>query len=339
MNFAIIGAGHIAKLMAQTINDLHNDEINLYAIASRSINRANKFKDEFNVEVAYGSYEELVKDEKVDLIYIATPHSHHYEQALLCIEHKKHILVEKAFAANVDEAAEIIARAEENKVLVTEAIWTRYMPSRKIIKEAIESGVIGKIHSLRADLCYPVGYKERNKFKHLCGGALLDLGIYCINFALMCFDERIKSINGFCTYNEEGVDDTDNIFIEFKDGKHAQLYASQEVASARMGYIYGENGYIAVTNINNPEKIQIFNKNHELIEDHFIPEKVTGYEYQVLECLQMIKENKIECPSMPHDDTIYVMNILDRIRKEIFNISYPMDKKDEDIKEKEKVND
>ena len=150
MKIGILGAGNIASIMARTIS--HMEEVTCHAVAARDQKRAEEFAETYGFEKTYGSYEALVQDEEVELIYIATPHSHHYEHAKLCIEHGKAVLCEKAFTRNAQEAKEILALAKEKGVFITEAIWTRFMPSRKMIQELLEEGVIGKPMTLTANL-------------------------------------------------------------------------------------------------------------------------------------------------------------------------------------------
>lgn len=327
MKVALMGAGRISKKMALTLNELKHPEIELYAIASRSQEKAQSFAQEFNIPKVFGSYLEMLEDPNVDLVYIATPHSEHYQNALDCIAHKKHMLIEKAFTLNAKQAQEIITKAQEAKLLITEAIWTRYMPSRKIIDEVLNSGAIGKVQAVQANLSYPVTYKERIVKPELAGGALLDLGIYPLNFALMVLKSEILDFTGNCVKSELGIDLIDNIALTFTNKTGASLHASVITPSDRMGYIYGENGYLAVTNINNPEKIERFDKDHKLIESYPLPKQVTGYEYQVIECLESIKQGKTSCPSISHQETIEIMQIMDKLRK-TWGIIYPQEKED-----------
>ena len=184
-------SGNIAGVMANTIAKM--DGVHVQAIASRDKEKAKKFAEEFQIAEWYGTYEELLQQENIELVYIATPHSHHAEHMELCIAYKKTILCEKAFTATAAQAREELEYAKEQKVFVAEAIWTRYMPSRNIIKETMESGIIGEIHSLTANLGYSIDHVERMQEPSLAGGALLDLGVYPINFAVMCFGEETES--------------------------------------------------------------------------------------------------------------------------------------------------
>ena len=191
MNIAILGIGHIAEKMAAAISGL-DDNYKPYAAASRSIENATRFAKKWRFEKSYGSYKDLLDDENIDLVYIATPHSFHYEQALMCLNAGKNILVEKAFTANYFQAKEILDISKTKKLLAAEAIWTRYMPSRYILNELIESRIIGDAISVTASLCYPIENIKRLRDPSLAGGTLLDLGIYPLNFSSMIFGNKIK---------------------------------------------------------------------------------------------------------------------------------------------------
>ncbi len=176
MKIGILGAGSIAHSMAKTVSRMEGTE--LYAVASRSIGKAEDFARQYQIPKAYGSYQEMAEDPAVDLVYVATPHSHHYAHVRLCLEHGRNVLCEKAFMVNSSQAREVVRLAREKRLLLAEAIWTRYMPSRALIREAVDSGIIGEVTSLTANLGYVVKHKERLIRSDLGGGALLDLGVY-----------------------------------------------------------------------------------------------------------------------------------------------------------------
>lgn len=316
MKVAILGAGYIGGIMAETIKGMEHKDIELYAVGAREKKRAEEFAQKYGIEKSYGSYEELVKDENIDLIYIATPHSHHYQHAKLCIENGRNILCEKAFTVNEEQARELFRLAKEKNIFITEAIWTRYMPSREIINEIIRSRELGEVHTIQANLGYPIKNVEHMRKPELAGGALLDLGVYPINFSMMVFGDEVENIQAHATFSPEGIDYTDSITLFWKGGKMATLHATMLTATDRMGYIYGEEGYLAITNINNPEKIEQFDKEHKLVKTYDIPKQVTGYEYEVISAYEAIKNGKLECKEMPHEITLKVMNIMDSIRRQ-----------------------
>nr|WP_295281109.1 Gfo/Idh/MocA family oxidoreductase [uncultured Blautia sp.] len=159
MKLGILGAGNIAVQMAKTVAGMKDAEN--YAVAARTLERAQAFAEKNGVSKAYGSYEEMLADPEVDLVYIATPHSHHYLHAKMCLEAGKNVLCEKSFTVNAEQARKLFALAKEKNLLITEAIWTRYMPSRKMIDDIIASGVIGEVTSLTANLNYAISEVER----------------------------------------------------------------------------------------------------------------------------------------------------------------------------------
>ncbi len=315
MKVGIIGCGRIARTMADTINNTKGFE--LYAVAARDIERANAFKEEFNASVSYGSYEELVSDDNVELVYVATPHSHHKDHMLLCLNHNKPILCEKAFTVNEAEAKEVLDLAKEKGLFVGEAIWTRYMPSRKLIDKIIDEGKIGKVTSVTANLGYQISDKERIIDPKLGGGALLDIGIYPLNFALMARNNvNVKALTGVCTKAETGVDLQDSMVICFEDGSIATIFADAEITSDRRGYIYGTKGYIEVENINNPEVIRVYDnsRNPFMNTEIIIKKDYNGYEYELIEAKKCIEEGKIESEMMSHKETLRVMRFMDAFR-------------------------
>lgn len=318
----IIGAGWIACRMAEALAPLANAEV--LAIASRSQQKADDFARQYGIPRAYGSYEQLVSDADVDLVYIATPHSHHYPYARLAVEHGKPVLVEKPFTANAREAEQLIALAHERNVFITEAIWPRYMPMSHKVTELMQSGIIGEPRILTASLCYMMENKERILRPDLCGGALLDLGVYVLNFARMYFGTDIVRTVTNCHLGPTGVDMMECISLSYADGKMANLQAGALTLNDRQGIISGTDGYIRVDNVNCPEVIDVY-RNYELVEHITRPaDMVNGYEYQVLECKRCLEQGLLESPMMPHEEIISIMHQMDDIRKE-WGVVYPMD--------------
>lgn len=318
----IIGAGWIACKMAEALAPLKNAEV--LAIASRSIEKASAFAHKYGIERAYGSYEELVDDADIDLVYIATPHSHHFPHAKLALEHGKAVLVEKAFTANAAEAEKLLALAEEKGLFITEAIWTRYMPLSHKIKELMDNGAIGEPRVLTATLCYQMENKERILRPDLCGGALLDLGVYVLNFARMYFGTDIVKTVSNCHIGPTGVDMSESISLSFADGRMANLQSSALVLNDRQGIISGTEGYIRVDNVNCPERVEVW-RDYKLVESYGVsPDFVNGYEYQVLECKRCLENGLRESPMMPHAETLSIMKQMDALRKE-WDVHYPMD--------------
>ena len=319
----IIGAGWIAEKMVAALAPL--EDYCVHAIASRSLEKAEAFAKTWNIPKAYGSYEEMVADPDIDLVYIATPHSHHYPHTKLALEHGKHVLVEKAFTANAAEAAELLETARTKGLFITEAIWTRYMPLSHKVKELMESGIIGEPRVLTATLCYMMEFKERIVRADLCGGALLDLGVYCLNFARMYFGTDIVRTVTNVHLGPTGMDMHESISLSFADGKMANLQAGALCLNDRQGIISGTEGYIRVDNINCPEVVEVY-RNYELVARYEKPaDMINGYEYQVFECKRCIDSGLLESPLMPHAETLSIMQQMDSLRSE-WGVTYPYDR-------------
>ncbi len=320
VRFAVLAAGGIAAKMSKAVAEL--PEVKRYAVASRSLEKATVFAKEWGYEKAYGSYEEMLADPMVELVYVASPHSHHYEHAKMCIEAGKHVLVEKAFTVNAKQAEELIALAREKKVLLVEAMWTRFMPARQIIDELLEEGIIGKIMTVTANLGYDIKNKERLIKPELAGGALLDVGVYPIQFALMTVHSPLLKISSDAVMSPEGVDYCNSVTMTFENGVMAVLHSSMLSLTDREGVIYGENGSIRVHNINNCEGISVYDKQGQLVKEVAVPPQINGYEYEVIACAEAIRNGDLECKEMSHEDTLQGMKILDTIRGQ-WGMKYP----------------
>jgi len=322
MKFAILGPGGIANKMAYTVQQL--EEMELYAVASRDYDRAKAFAEKWGFEKAYGSYEEMVKDPEVELIYISTPHSHHYQYAKLCLEHGKNILVEKAFTVNARQAEEILELAKEKNLLVAEAIWPRYMPSRKMIDDLLAEGVIGEPITMVSNFGFPLTHVDRLTKPELAGGALLDLTIYPITSALMVFKEEIVDMQTSAVLSSEGVDWVNNITLTFADGKMAILHGNMVAQTDCDTVIFGTEGCMKLQNTNNYEEIRIYGKSRDVVATYKVPEQISGFEYEVLACKKAIEEGKIECPEMPHAEILRVMKLMDQARA-VWGMKLPWD--------------
>lgn len=327
IRIAILGAGRIAGIMAATLNGMLKkkpEAFELYAIAARDAARAQAFAEEYHVTRAYGSYEAMVGDKAVDLVYIATPHSHHCEHIKLCLNHGKHVLCEKSFTVNAAQAAEVFALAEHKGLLLTEAIWTRYMPSRKMIDDLIASGTIGRPTMLTANLAYEITGKERIMKPELAGGALLDVGVYTLNFASMVFGDDVERMNSTMQMTDTGVDKQASISLCYRDGRMAVLATSAASFGDRSGVIFGDKGYITIDNINNPLKLTVQDNPRGNTPARVIeaPAQITGYEYEVEACLKAIAEGRTECPEMPHAESVHMMAVMDELRAQ-WGLKYP----------------
>ena len=321
-NVAILGTGAIAAVMADTLNGM--EEARLYAVGSRTLDRARAFAEKYGAEKACGNYEELVADPQVELVYIATPHSEHWANALLCIRAGKPVLCEKAFTANAAQAREVFAEAERRGVFITEAIWTRYMPMLATIREEMNSGSIGQVRMLTGNLGYSIADVPRLRGPKLAGGALLDVGVYPLNFALALFGHGYDRVESSCSKLPTGVDAQNSVTLYYPDGRVAQLNSSLEACLDRQGVIHGTKGYIRIENINNFESLSVYDGQHRLVRRVERPTQITGYEYEVRACLRALEAGELSCPEMPHEESVRVMELMDSLRA-AWGVRYPFE--------------
>ncbi len=322
MRVGIIGTGWIAEKAAITLNGLK--ECEAFAVGSRKQDTADAFAKKWNIKRAYGSYSELIANPDVDLVYVGTPHSHHFDVTREALLAGKPCLVEKAFMANARQTEEIINLAKERRVFIAEAIWTRYQPAVKMIRDLIANGRIGEPRLVTATLGYSMGDKPRIMRPDLCGGALLDLGVYALNFARMFFPAEIVSIDGTCVRSKTGMDLTNAMTLVLKDGMLCNLQSSAACVGDNIGVIAGTEGNLIIDNINNPQTITVNGPDRVYIETIRVPQQITGYEYQFQACRQALIDGLLEPREMPLKETLYIMQLMDGLRKK-WDVRYPMD--------------
>ncbi len=327
INLGILAASDIANHVAPTIKKI--DCINLKAIASRDTEKAKAFALKQGIEKYYGSYEELINDSDIDLIYITTPHAFHAKYMEMCINSGKHIICEKAFTINAKEAERVFALAKEKNVFVTEAIWQRYTPMAKILKDFVSSGKLGKINHITANLGYNVWHRERVHENALGGGALLDVGIYTLNFAdLVLKGESPASITVNAQIDAENkTDRCETVTLGYKDGVTATLYNSLINYTDRRGVIYGDKGYAVIENVNNFEALNFYSNADKgaLTESIIAPPMISGYEYEFTSAAKAILCGATEPKECPHSQTLRILHLTDRIRAQM-RLTYPADK-------------
>ena len=322
LHVGIVGAGWIAEKAAITLRELPTVEC--YAIASRSQEKAEAFAAQWGVTVAYGSYAALIADPKVDLVYVATPHSHHYDVTMQALEAGKACLVEKAFMANYAQSQRVVDLARRKNVFLAEAIWTRYQPIVPVIRKMMAEGRIGDLRLITASIGYSMGNKPRIMRPDLCGGALLDLGVYGINFVRMFHDAEIVHIESQCVKSDTGMDLTNAVSFTFSDGVLANIQSSACCVNDNQGILCGTEGYLIIDNINNPQTVRVYARDRVFIEEIAVPRQITGYEYQFLACQEAIEKGLTETPYMPLDETLYIMKLMDTLRFK-WGVRYPMD--------------
>ena len=312
MNIGIIGAGHIAGKIARTL--AQTEGVDCLAIGSRSLEKAQAFAASFGVPRAYGSYSELIEDPDVDLVYVATPHSHHFDVTMEAIRKGKPCLVEKAFMANARQTKEVLDLSKEKGVFVAEAIWTRYQPAAQIINRLISYGKVGRVRMISATLAYSIEDKPRVMLPELCGGALLDLGVYALNFVRMVCPNHIEKIDSQCILSDTGVDLTESVSITLSGGIMANIQSSACCAGYNTAVVAGSEGYLVIDNVNNPQRISIYAKGGIFKEEIVVPDSISGYEYEFLACKDAISKGLTEPKEMPHDEILFIMELMDDLR-------------------------
>lgn len=313
LNFGILGAGHIAAKTASVLDFLRND-LNPYAISSRDISKAEELKSRYGFKAAYGSYSEMLADKELDVVYIATPNSLHYEHMKMCLDAGKHIICEKPFTMKSSEAEEIFAIAAERKLFVLEAVWTRFQPAAGLIRGIIESGEIGSPRFIQSTFALAISHKERLRSSDLGGGALYDLGIYTLNYAAMYFGlDDIARIDSSAVLTEEGVDDQSTVTIVYKDGRMASLSTSMTAAYGTSGRISGTLGCITTPELTQCRSFsvrKIPSGEERTVECGF---DFNGYEYEFRAAVRAIAEGKLECAEMPWRETVAITRIMEEL--------------------------
>lgn len=308
INLGIIGPGNIASIVAKELDKV--EELNKYAVASRSLNKAQKFCEKFGFEKPYNSYEKLLKDDNVDLVYIATPHAFHFEQMMLALKYKKNIICEKAFTLNKKDAEIILNKARKDHIFVTEALITAYLPTINDIKDLIDSKVIGQITAYKGVFGNYLMDVERVIKKGLGGGALYDIGIYPLYFCLSLFgfDPQITDVN-MKMFND--IDESEVITLNYKNGIKAEIHAS---IRDELGYycdIIGTKGRIHIEAFGMPKAVEIYDVNNNLIRK--LKYQDNGYKYEFQACVNAINKQRLETKEMPHQDTLMILEYIDNI--------------------------
>jgi dihydrodiol dehydrogenase / D-xylose 1-dehydrogenase (NADP) len=321
--WGILGPGDIAHKFAEGLEILDNAE--LYAVVSRSIERAESFGEKHHIEKRYSNYKDFCNDKDIDIVYIATPHPMHKEYSIMCMEAGKSVLCEKPVAMNECELAEMINCAKKNNVFFMEAMWTRFLPSIVKLRELLKNDKIGTIKRVTADFAYNATEKKGRIYEpELGGGALLDVGVYVLSFATMILGYEPKKTNSLAYIGETGVDERTSIIMEYSNGVSANLFCGISINTIDDAYLYGEKGYIRIPSFWHAEKIivKLYDESEEEIID--LPMLSNGYNYEAQEVMQCIDDSKSESKIMPHEESLKVMRIMDGLRKQ-WGLKYPME--------------
>lgn len=322
INWGILALGKIAQKFAHDL--ALSDESRLFAVASRSGQRAREFAKQFGAEHAFDNYEALVQCPGVDVVYVASPHSHHAEHALLCLRNGVPVLCEKPLAVNLQQVEAIVGAAEENNTFLMEAMWTRFIPAFSHALELVQAGVIGSPQLLRADFGFraPLLPEGRLYNPALAGGALLDIGIYPV-FAALCFLGDPKRIVAQAKLTTTGVDETTAMVMTHHNGAISVLDCTIAANSHTRCTIHGDGGNITIlSRFHEAEKVLIEPTGEEPTTAT-LPKAGIGLYHEIKAVEHALKNGWKQHPLMPHDLSRRLMHTLDRIRGEI-GLRYPL---------------
>ncbi len=321
INWGILGPGLIARAFAQGLKSVLGAKI--VAVGSHSEERSRKFACEFGIERAYSSYEELVNDPLVDVIYIATPHPFHKENALLCLKAGKAVLCEKPFALNARDAQEVVDFARQKKLFLMEAMWIRFIPTVIKLREWVSEGKIGEIRRIDADYGYRAEYNPENRLFNLAlgGGALLDVGIYPVSFVSMLMGTDPTCVESMAHVGETGTDEQFVALLQYNGGAIAAVSAATRTDTTRGARIFGTTGSITLPVFNNPLNVTLEIPGKGVCV--YQPDMAgNGFNYEAQEVMRCIINGRTESDVMPLVDTVAILKILDNIRKP-WNLHYP----------------
>jgi predicted dehydrogenase len=313
INWGIIGAGKIATKFATDLNTVPNS--NLYAIASRNIEKAKVFAQEFNAYVAFGSYEELALDPNIDAIYVATPHSFHKAHTILCLNQHKPVLCEKPFAMNLKEVEDMIQLSKQNKTLLMEAMWTIFLPHYQYTQELIKNKHYGEVLKLEADFGFHPVYDETSRVfdKSVGGGSLLDIGIYPV-FAALSTLGKPNTIDAKAEFFASGGDSECEIIFHYDNAK-AFLKSTLLEETKTEAIFHCENGTIKIKGrFHEPSSVVLIDR-HGNTETKTFNYKTIGFSYEIEHFNQLIRDHKTESHIMSFEKSRQLISTLDDIRK------------------------
>ncbi len=311
--WGVLAPGRIAHRFAQALESVEG--AGLYAVASRSQERGQAFAQRYRASVHYDSYEALADDPEVDAIYIASPHRFHHAQARLCLEAGKPVLVEKPFTVSASEAADLIALAQRQNLFLMEALWSRFLPAYRRVREWLDEGAIGSIHLISSTFCFQAEPDPSDrKFNHeLAGGALLDLGVYNISLSQWATGEDPSAIGALARLGATGVDELAAVTLAYPHNAVSQFTCSFLFDAANELWIYGTRGHIRLlANFWESTQATLVVDGKETVAA--LPFRRNGFEYQIEEAMSCIRAGRRESQGMPLASTLSNLRTMDEIR-------------------------
>ena len=325
IKWGIIGAGRISSTFATALNSMGDTEIT--AVASRDSERAKEFSERFKIKKAYTSYEELAKDPEIDVVYIGTPHTEHKANAALCIMNGKAVLCEKTFTLNQTDTQYLIDLAKEHDVFLMEAMWTKFLPTTKVVKKWIQDKIIGEVKYINIGFGFQSEFDPKSRLFDLqvAGGALLDVGIYPITYVIHMMGKLPDKVVSSAYLGKSGVDEMNVIAMSYKEGTIADLNSSISVNSGKDAVIIGDKGKIVVPNFWTAESAEVYDNNRNLVDAFLHPFTANGYVYEAEEVNRCLREGKKESDLLPLKDTLDIIKIMDEIRAD-WGLVYPQER-------------
>lgn len=322
-HWGILGPGHIAERVIRCFPYARNADV--LAVASRTPGKARGFAEKWNIPRSYESYEDLVRDPDVDIVYVATPNSEHCRLALLALEHGKHVLVEKPFAMNAGEARRMAAFARSRNLFLMEGMWTRFFPAVQKAKELLDIGVIGKVHNIQADFAYRMPYIPGHRMfdPALGGGALMDVGVYSISLASFLYGAMPQAATGLAELGY-GVDLRANGILQYSDGAMATFFCACDTEAPVSCRIFGEKGWIQIPKFYAPSRLEVCLYAGGEEKTYDFPLDGEGFQYEIMAVSDCVNQGLTECSLMPLEETIAQMQILDQLRQR-WGIRFPTD--------------
>lgn len=321
LRWGILATGGIAHAFAR---DLRTAGLDLRAVGSRRLEGARAFAEEFDVARVHGSYEALAADDEIDIVYIATPHPMHAENALLLLEHGKHVLIEKPFTLNADQAIAVRDLARAKGLLAMEAMWTRYLPHMIRIREIIESGTLGEIRAVFADHTQRISDDPAHRLNalELGGGALLDLGIYPVSFAWDMLGAP-TSITATARLGGTGADTEVATIFTHASGAVSTTLSSSRAAGPNTAHVVGTEGRIDIDRVwYTPTSFRVTAPDGTVLEEFVSDVEGRGMQFQALAAEEIIADGATDSERLPIDETVAIMETLDAVRRQI-GLRYP----------------
>jgi len=321
LKWGILGLGNIANYFSEDLKLVEGNVIQ--AAASRSMKKAAAFGRRYQVPNVYDSYTKLMEDERVDIIYIATPHNSHMQYAMEAMSKGKHVLCEKPLAVNQDQVKEMIDCAAENEVFLMEALWSRFNPALNAVVELINDGAIGEIRYINADFSFHTKASEENRLLNpeLAGGALLDVGVYPLFLAylLLGIPDQIVSSS---TFHRTGVDVQTSAILNYQESI-AQIMGGFLADSDMVAKVYGSKGQLYIDSLwYQSEGFRVETK--QSTEAFHFPKKGRGFTYEIEECHKCISSGKLQSDLWSHQDSLQLITLMDEIRRQS-GIRYPFE--------------